>query len=179
MKTITIDEARYNQLLPQNVKDTPSDVMSDKAKKTLAVLMNYQLVNARAKESCFVAISNKTLAQSVGGRETEVMKAVQELIELDLVQKTVGKSRTEGEKAMASEYRINFQNLLRPIQKKSFEELFSAFFKSQETSMGAANTNTYTDTNAKAEANTKAEALANINTNTYTHSNIDTSELPF
>lgn len=168
MKTIKIDEARQNQLLPQNIKNTSSDVMSNLAKKTLAVLLNYQLVNAKAQERCYVAISNQKLALSVGNRKSDVMQAVQELIELELINKKAGQSRTKDEKAMASEYTINIERMFEPIIKKTADDgLYSKFLKHSGTLMGTANPNA----NANANPNTNPYSNSNTITNTFTNSN--------
>lgn len=144
MKAISITEERQNQILPQNIKET--DVLSDNAKKTLATIMNYYLVLEEVKANGYVFLNNDTLRQSVGIRKNDMLSAVQELIESELIERQVGKRRTEGEKATASVYKVIWQNLTKPIKKKNtFEELFSEFLKSSENPLGTTDTVTVTD----------------------------------
>jgi len=113
----------------------------------------------------------------------KMLGAVQELIDYELIIRKVGRTRTQGEKAMASEYYIQFQNFGKKIKKLTFEDLFSNYIKSSGTPSGTANTNTSTITipitDSESESKSDSESKSNINTYTYTHSNTDTSELPF
>ena len=142
MKAIRISEERQNQILPQNIKDT--DVLSDNAKKTLATIMNYYLLLEEVKNNGYVFLNNETLRQSVGIRKNNVLSAVQELIECDLISREVGKRRTEGEPSTASVYRVMWQNLTKPLRKNTFEELFSEFLKPSGNPLGTAVTDTVT-----------------------------------
>lgn len=142
MKAIRISEERVEQILPQNIKDT--DVLSDNAKKTLATIMNYYLLLEEVKNNGYVYLNNKTLGLSVGLRNSNMLSAVLELIEHNLITREVGKRRTEGEPSTASVYRVMWQNLTKPLRKNTFEELFSEFLKSSETPLGIADTVTVT-----------------------------------
>ena len=178
MKAIKIDEERYNQLLPSNIKETSKELLSDVAKWTLAVLLNYQLTSTKAREGKFVAINNTTLCKAVGKRETDVLKAVQELIELELIKRVVGTTREKGKEAKASEYYIQWENLNKKIEKKpTYDDLFAEFFESSGSGLGTANANANANanTNANTYTNTNSKTNTNTNTNTYTNSNTNTN----
>lgn len=168
MKAIRISEERQSEILPKNIKDT--DVLSENAKKTLATIMNYYIVLNIVKTSGFLVCPNTVLRESVGINMGDLQLSVQELIESNLIERTVGKRRTKGEKGTASEYRVKWENLTKQIKRKNtFEELFSEYLKSSETSTGIANTNTDTNTDSNTDTNTNS----NIDTNS--DSNIDTN----
>lgn len=165
MKAIRISEERQNQILPQNIKDT--DVLSDNAKKTLATIMNYYLLLEEVKNNGYVYLNNKTLGLSVGLRNSNMLSAVLELIEHNLITREVGKRRTEGEPSTASVYRVMWQNLTKPLRKNTFEELFSEFLKSSETPLGIADTVTVSgpvsDTETVEDTVTNSVEISDIN----------------
>ena len=139
MKPIKITDERMAEVLPSEIKNT--DVLSNSAKKTLAAIMNYHLLLEEVKNNGYVYLSNQILRESVGIRNNDVLSAVQELIECDLIERQSGRRRTEGERAMASTYKVKWSNLTKPIKKKNtFEELFSEFLKSSETPLGTTDT---------------------------------------
>ena len=134
MKPITITEERMNEILPQNIKDT--DVITPNAKKVLAVIMNYFLTLDKVKEQGYVFLSNNTLRESARIKKEDMMEAIQELKEHNLIKRKVGKTWIEGEEKTASIYYVIWDNLLKPLKKNGFEDLFSSFLKSSGTPMG-------------------------------------------
>lgn len=177
MKAIRIDEDRINMILPQNVKD--SDV-SENAKKVLATILNYFAVLNIAKTSGYLVCPNSVLRAAVGIRNNEMLNAIQELIELDLLIRENGKKRTENEKAIASEYRIKWENLTKPIKRKeTFEELFSEFIKPAETPLGTAVSNTVTvsDTVSNTITNSVNVSNAKASSNTLQLNNVNNSKV--
>ena len=168
MKSIRINEERQNQILPNNIKD--SDVLSDNAKKVLATIMNYFLVLEDAKTNGYVYLNNTTLRQSVGIRMNDLLTSLQELIETDLIVREVGRRRIEGEKSFASVYKVNWENLTKPIKKKStFEELFSSFLKPSTTPLGT----TVTVTDTVSETVTEIDTISDTELETDSISEID------
>lgn len=160
MKAIRISDERMAEVLPSEIKNT--DVLSDNAKKTLATLMNYYLMLEEVKKNGYVYLSNQILRDSVGIRNNDVLSAVQELIECDLIERQAGRRRTQGERAMASTYKVKWNNLVKPIKKKNtFEELFAEFFKSSETPLGTTVTDTASDT-ASGSASASDSALVSV-----------------
>lgn len=127
-------ERIYNRL-PEQIKN--SDVLNLYSKKVLAALLELQL-HSEAKESGIVIASNGTLRKLSSLRANSIMDGIRELIDFGLIQRLKGKPRRKGEKATASEYIINFENLKKPIVEKTFDELFADFYKTPETSMGTA-----------------------------------------
>ena len=100
MKAIVITDERIDYILPQNIKE--SDVISENAKKVLATIMNYYLVLDKVKQQGYVHLSNQLLRQSVKIKQNDMMTAIQELIDYDLIEREVGKIWTEGQPHMAS-----------------------------------------------------------------------------
>lgn len=154
MKAIRLTDERMAEVLPSEIKNT--DVLSNNAKKTLATIMNYFAILDIAKSSKYLVCPNSVLREAVGIRKNDLINAVQELIECDLIERQVGHKRVEGEKAMASIYVVKWPNLVKPIKKKNtFEELFSEFLKSSETPLGT--TDTDTDTVSDTDIDTEVE----------------------
>lgn len=112
-----ISEKRMEEILPQNIKD--SELLSLASKKVLAALLDWYL-NSEAKTTKVVIISNKILCSiaSVGG--TSLQESLRELNDYNLVTRTIGTKLGD-----ASKYYINFKNLVKPLQKQTFESLFS------------------------------------------------------
>lgn len=163
MEIVTLTDERKAEILPKNIAE--SDVLSDEAKTVMAVLLNYQLVNKKAREKKFVAISNPTLAKSCTMGVSKTLGAVQELVEHNLVTRKAGQTkRFKSDIGVASEYRIQFQNLNKPITKNTFEDLFADFLESLETPSGITNTNTDSDTDTKSvsESNTYTDTKLNL-----------------
>ena len=125
-----ISEKRMEEILPQNIKD--SELLSLASKKVLAALLDWYL-NSEAKTTKVVIISNKVLCSiaSVGG--TSLQESLRELNDFNLVTRTIGTKLGD-----ASKYYINFKNLVKPLQKQTFESLFSEELeevKSQENTI--------------------------------------------
>lgn len=135
MDIIKISDERMEQILPSNIKET--DVLSDNAKKVLATIMNYFLVLDKPKELGYVFLTNVMLRTSAGIKQNNMMNALQELIDSDLIYRKAGKKRTEGEQSVASRYIVRWNNLTKPLKKnaKTFEELFKDFIKPSETTV--------------------------------------------
>ena len=156
MKAIRLTDERMAEVLPSEIKNT--DVLSDNAKKTLATIMNYFVILDIAKSSKYLVCPNSVLREAVGIRNNDLINAVQELIECDLIERQVGHKRVEGEKAMASTYMVKWSNLVKPIKKKNtFEELFSDFIKSSETPLGTTDTVSDTDTDTVSDTDVENE----------------------
>lgn len=171
MKAIRITEERQNEILPQNIKET--DVLSDNAKKTLATIMNYFVVLDIAKTSGYLVCPNTVLREAVGIRNNELLNAVQELIECDLIERQVGHKRVEGEKAMASIYVVKWSNLTKPIKKKNtFEELFSEFLKSSGNPLGTTDIDTVSE--VVSDTVTDIDTVSEVEVDTESEFDVDT-----
>lgn len=150
MKAIRLTDERMAEVLPSEIKNT--DVLSNNAKKTLATIMNYFAILDIAKSSNYLVCPNSVLRKAVGIRNNDLINAVQELIECDLIERQVGHKRVEGEEAMASTYVVKWLNLVKPIKKRNtFEELFSEFLKSSETPLGTTDIDTDTVSDTEVE----------------------------
>ena len=125
MEIIKISEERVSQVLPQTVKESD---LSDYAKKVLATIINYHLVNAKVRETGFLAISNSDLRESAGIGKEYLMSAVQELIECRLITRIAGSKWKKGEPRRATEYILMKENLAKPIAKPSAEDLLELLY---------------------------------------------------
>lgn len=128
MKPITITEERMSKVLPVNIQE--SEELSANAKKVLAVLINYYFtLNKSVEELGYVYMNNAMLSKSAKLRTESTLSAVQELTECNLIKRIAGKKREQGEKATASIYYINWENLEKPVEKPNFNSLFAEFMK--------------------------------------------------
>ena len=172
MKAIKITDERMAEVLPSEIKNT--DVLSDNAKKTLATIMNYFVILDIAKSSKYLVCPNSVLREAVGIRNNDLINAVQELIECDLIERQVGHKRVEGEKAMASTYVVKWSNLVKPIKKKNtFEELFSEFLKSSGNPLGTTDTDAVSDTVTDIDIVSEVEVDTESDTTTDIESEVD------
>ena len=159
MEIIKITQERMEQVLPKNVKNSD---LSVNAKKILASIINYHLVNEKVRVTGFLAISNDNLRQSACIGKDYLMTAIQELIECRLIDRKAGKKWKRGEPKMATEYRLIKENLLKPIQKPTNEQLLEILFNAPETtSVGNSptNTNTYTDSESDTKSDSESSTI--------------------
>lgn len=163
MKTIKINEKRLEEILPHTIKET--DALTNDAKKVLGTLLNYFAVMDFAKENRYIYLSNKILRQSCQIKADKMMAALQELMDTKLINRIAGSRRKKGQKATASEYSINWENLFKPV-KKDFFGIFSDYIKPSETPLGIAATDADTDTASESESES-----VNINNNINIYSN--------
>lgn len=155
-----ISQERVEQILPQNIKDTT--LLTENAKNVLAVLMHCLLVSKGAEESGFLIKGNKELRELLQMNRDYMMDALRELEEYDLIKRVQGKTRKQGEKAQASEYHFNWDNIFdKPLKKKTSEELFQRFRKSSGTPSGTTITTPIT-------TSTKTSTTTSIKTSTET-----------
>ena len=124
-KVVKITEERMNEVLPPNILESELDLAT---KKVLAALCDWYL-NSPAKESGIVIISNKELVAiaCVGG--TQLQKALRQLQDYNLVDRIIGTGLGN-----ASQYRIDFIQMMKPLKRKSFAELFNLELEEPESS---------------------------------------------
>lgn len=167
MEIVKVTKERMAQILPQNVKDSE---LSINAKKVLAAIINYHLVNEKVRTTKFLAINNNDLRESSCIGKDYLRSAIQELIECKLIDRKVGKKWTAGEKSQASEYRLNLENLKKPITKPTSEELLDMLFStpSEPLCIKDSPTNTVTNTisNTVSDTNTKTDTTSNTKSET-------------
>ena len=128
MNVIKITDERIDAILPKSIKD--SDVLNNNDKKVLGAILHYFLILDKAKENKYVILTNEDLRKTVCIRKSYVLSSVHNLIEMKLIKRECGKSRTKGEKPQASKYYVNWNNLKKPLKKLEFEDLFSDFIPS-------------------------------------------------
>lgn len=114
------------ELLPMNIQDT--DLLSENDKKVLAVILKaYSVMSDSASSNGYVFLTNDTLAKSCKLSKTSILESVRRLRTYDLVTKEIGSPRSEGNKGVANRYTVNFENLQKPIVRKTFETMFAKF----------------------------------------------------
>ena len=112
-----ISEERMGQLLPQNILD--SSELSLASKKVLAAMLDWYK-NSEARQTKIVIISNKVLCSIAGVGGTSLQESLRDLEEYSLIARTIGTKLGD-----ASKYIINFKNLVKPLKRMGFEEMFS------------------------------------------------------
>lgn len=115
------------EVLPKNIVE--SEELSLAAKKMLGALIDY-FTHSQAKETQRLFMSNEKVCETANFGKSTLFKATRELEMFDLIEKKSGKARTQGQKTEASEYILHIDNFLKPLRKKTFENLMSMFPKS-------------------------------------------------
>ena len=134
-------EKMYGRM-PETVRD--SEALSDNAKKVLAGLL-YSYAVSKAKTTGVLYLSNAMLRNAVEMKTACMLGALRELEMHNLIERKTGRSRTEGQRSMASEYIIHFDALREPVKELSFDDIFGEA-KPSETPMGTATTIAITTT---------------------------------
>ena len=115
------------EVLPKNIVE--SEELSLAAKKMLGALVDY-FTHSQAKETQRLFMSNTKICETANFGKSTLFKATRELEMYDLIEKKSGKARTQGQNAEASEYILHIDNFIKPLRKKTFENLMSMFPKS-------------------------------------------------
>lgn len=115
------------EVLPKNIVE--SEELSLAAKKMLGALIDY-FTHSQAKETQRLFMSNTKICETANFGKSTLFKATRELEMYDLIEKKSGKARTQGQKTEASEYILHINNFIKPLRKKTFENLMSMFPKS-------------------------------------------------
>lgn len=135
MEAIVITTERMEEVLPKMIKETKE--ISQNAKKILAAILNYYSILDIVKTTGFLICPNETLRKCVGIRNEELKRAIQELIDTNLIKREIGKARKKGQQSIASKYIIVWETFTKPLKKKNtFEDIFADFIKSSETPLG-------------------------------------------
>lgn len=115
------------EVLPTNIVE--SEDLSLASKKMLGALIDYYS-HSQAKETQRLFMSNDKICETANFGKSTLFKATRELEMYDLIEKKSGKARTQGQKSEASEYILHIDNFIKPLRKKTFEDLMSMFPKS-------------------------------------------------
>ena len=174
MEIIKITQERMDQILPPTVKDSD---LSKNAKRVLATIINYHLVNDKVRISGFLAINNEDLRKSAGIGKEYLRAAVQELIECRPRGWPDGQKWKAGEKSMASEYRLIIENLRKPIRKPTSDDLLNMLFSapSEPLCTGNSPTNTTTNTISDTITDTGPDTVTYSDTNSETDTDSETT----
>ena len=115
------------EILPTNIVE--SEELSLASKKMLGALIDYYS-HSQAKETQRLFMSNDKICETANFGKSTLFNATRELEMYDLIEKKSGKARTQGQKSEASEYILHIDNFIKPLRKKTFENLMSIFPKS-------------------------------------------------
>ena len=115
------------EVLPTNIVE--SEDLSLASKKMLGALIDYYS-HSEAKETQRLFMSNDKICETANFGKSTLFNATRELEMYDLIEKKSGKARTQGQKSEASEYILHIDNFIKPLRKKTFENLMSMFPKS-------------------------------------------------
>ena len=115
------------EILPTNIVE--SEELSIASKKMLGALIDYYS-HSQAKETQRLFMSNDKICETANFGKSTLFNATRELEMYDLIEKKSGKARTQGQKSEASEYILHIDNFIKPLRKKTFENLMSMFPKS-------------------------------------------------
>ena len=144
--------------LPANIKET--SVLRNSSKKVLAALLEL-LLHSEARESGVIYAPNHRLRKLSGIDAKELLPAIQQLIDYDLISRKVGKARKEGEKGLASEYIINFKKLKEPLIEKTFDDLFGNYIDNESSETPINTTITITNSISTPISNTNSTSISN------------------
>lgn len=170
---MNITKEQVEELLPQTVKDT--EVLTEDAKNMFAVLLNSLLVSKGAEETGELIIPTDRLRSYVGWRFERMMKALRELEKYELITRTPGKKRVEGESAVATRIVFNWDVIDKPIVKKTHDDLFGKFkrMKTSQNPFGNCNSNSNINDNIKSNINIYLNTNDNIKANGNENSNVN------
>ena len=115
------------EILPTNIVESAE--LSLSSKKMLGALIDYYS-HSQAKETQRLFMSNDKICETANFGKSTLFNATRELEMYDLIEKKSGKARTQGQKSEASEYILHIDNFIKPLRKKTFENLMSMFPKS-------------------------------------------------
>ena len=115
------------EILPTNIVE--SEELSLASKKMLGALIDYYS-HSQAKETQRLFMSNDKICETANFGKSTLFNATRQLEMYDLIEKKSGKARTQGQKSEASEYILHIDNFIKPLRKKTFENLMSMFPKS-------------------------------------------------
>lgn len=109
-------------LLPKQLQE--NEEMPNEAKVVLNELLNLCQFNSLAKEQGCVICPNNKLRDLTQLGKSEMMTAIGWLDLFGLVDREAGKTWQKGTKRQASKYTIHFDKLVKPLEQRTFEELF-------------------------------------------------------
>lgn len=118
---VNVTDCMMNKYLPKNILET--DQLSNDAKKLLCAFIHCCV----EYEMPYAVMSNTVIRNTLKCCMANVKCVIEELVEKRLVERKKGRTRMKGEKSMASEYTVLFDNLVKPIRTITWEERFAKF----------------------------------------------------
>lgn len=167
----TIEEMM--EKLPSNIKET--DLLKLSTKKVLAALLD-RLIHSEAKDTGIIYCNNRTLRRMAGVGSNVLIDSLYELGDYGLVERRRGTGVGD-----ASEYVIDFSELVKPIKEKSFEDLYGKFLeesKPSETPISTPITTTITTPTTTTTSNTISNTSTNTISNTTVKPKTTTTAIP-
>ena len=134
METLKLTEKRMQMLLPENIKN--SDVLTTNDKKVLGAIMNAYATLEIVKNTGYYVCPNEALRNITGIKQNSLIESIQNLIDCKLITREVGERYTKGKRPKASIYRVVWENIKKPVVKKTFDELFSTYLDAPKIKVG-------------------------------------------
>ena len=97
--------------------------------KTIMVALISLLLDTKAMDTGVIFASNSKLREMTKLGADSLRDGLRWLQLYGLIDRTAGRTWKAGEPKQASEYTINFENLSKPLQMKTFEDVFAKFMK--------------------------------------------------
>ena len=159
----TIEEMM--ERLPSSIKET--DLLKLSTKKVLAALLD-RLIHSEAKDTGIIYCNNRTLRRMAGVGSNVLIDSLYELGDYGLVERRRGTGVGD-----ASEYVIDFSELVKPIKEKSFEDLYGKFLEESKPSETPISTPiTTTITTPTTTTTTTSNTISNTSTNTISNTTV-------
>lgn len=154
-----ISQERIEQVLPPAILS--SEVISDNAKKVLGCLLHSYAIIQEARTNDLLVMPSERLRKISGMRKQDVINAIRELEENEMIIRKRGLRRIKGQDATASEYKFNWARIKNPPEKKKdFFDLFAKELESSGIPLGTANAI------ANAKSNTTSTSITSTKSNT-------------
>lgn len=134
---IYITNERMNGVLPENIKETKE--LTPAAKKVLAYLLNNFYSFSMVDENGYFYRTNNEMRKDLGIGMGNMLEAIQELIDTNLIMRKVGETLPTGER-LASRYYIQWDNLEKPVVKPTASDMIRKYLSKKKDNTNAKQT---------------------------------------
>lgn len=129
---IKVSKEDVNTYLCENIIN--SDTLTNNDKKVLAALTIYHITFSKeVEETGYFYRSNKTLRESVNMKQENMIKSIDKLIKLNLIERIAGEKWKKGKDKKASRYKVLFDNFEKPLKKLSYKDFIKDNVTQQTT----------------------------------------------
>lgn len=118
---IKVSKEDVNTYLCENIVN--SDALTNNDKKVLAALTIYHITFSKeVEETGYFYRSNETLRESVNMKKENMIKSIDKLIKLNLIERIAGEKWEKGKDKKASRYKVLFDNFEKPLKKLTYKD---------------------------------------------------------